>query len=44
VIESSEEVSRTWGRLAASLQRRGVAVSENDLWVAACRISDGLPL
>ena len=44
VIDSDETISRNWGRLAASTQRRGVAVSENDLWIAACCISDGLPL
>ena len=44
VIESDESVSRTWGQLAAARQRRGTPKSENDLWIAACCLSDGLPL
>jgi len=44
VIESSEEVSLTWGRLAAWLQRRGVPYSDNDGWIAACCLHEGLPL
>jgi toxin FitB len=44
VIESSEEVSRIWGRLAAASRRRGTPVSENDTWIAACCLSEGLPL
>lgn len=44
VIDSTEEVSRIWGRLSASAQRRGAPVSENDTWIAACCLSEGLPL
>ena len=44
VIESTEEVSRIWGRLAAASRRRGAPVSENDTWIAACCLSEGLPL
>lgn len=32
------------GRLAASTQARGAPVSENDIWIAACCLSEGLPL
>ena len=44
VIDSTDEVSRIWGRLAASTQARGAPVSENDIWIAACCLSEGLPL
>ena len=44
VIDSTDEVSRTWGRLAAQTHRRGVGTSENDIWIAACCLSEGLPL
>jgi len=44
VIDSTDEVSRIWGRLAAATQARGVPVSENDIWIAACCLSEGLPL
>ena len=44
VIDSSDEVSRIWGRLAGEVHRRGVGVSENDIWIAACCLSEGLPL
>ena len=44
VIDSTEEVSNIWGRLAAETQRRGAPVSQNDTWIAACCLSEGLPL
>jgi toxin FitB len=44
VIDSTEEVARTWGRLAASTQAQGIPVSDNDIWIAACCLSEGLPL
>jgi toxin FitB len=44
VIDSDQNVSRIWGRLAAAAQLRGAWRSDNDLWVAACCISQGLPL
>ena len=37
-------MSRIWGRLAAAAQLRGDTRSDNDLWVAACCLSQGLPL
>ena len=44
VIDSTEEISRIWGRLAGEAHRRGVGVSDNDTWIAACCLSEGLPL
>ena len=44
VIDSTEEVSNIWGRLAADTHRRGAPVSANDMWIAACCLSEGLPL
>jgi toxin FitB len=44
VINSSNQVADIWGRLAADTRRRGVPISENDTWIAACCLSEGLPL
>jgi toxin FitB len=37
-------VARTWGRLSAAAQRRGRPTPINDTWVAACCLTEGLPL
>lgn len=44
VIPYDEAVARTWGRLAASAQRRGRPRPQNDTWVAACCIRHDIPL
>jgi toxin FitB len=44
VIDSTDDVWRIWGRLAGETHRRGAGVSENDIWIAACCLSEGLPL
>jgi toxin FitB len=44
VIDSTEEISNIWGRLAADTQGRGNPVSHNDTWIAACCLSEGMPL
>lgn len=44
VIDSDETVSRQWGRLSATAERRGRPRPENDTWIAACCLSHGLPL
>jgi hypothetical protein len=38
------ETARTWGNLAADGQRRGRIPPVNDAWVAACCLTEGLPL
>jgi len=41
---SDEEISRTWGRLSAETRRAGRPRPINDMWIAACCITEGLPL
>ena len=44
VIHSSDAISRTWGRLTADAVRRGRPRPQNDTWIAACCLVEGLPL
>jgi toxin FitB len=44
VIDSDEDVSRTWGRISADAGRRGRPRPVNDSWIAACCMARGLPL
>jgi predicted nucleic acid-binding protein len=44
VLPYDAGVARTWGHLAAQLERQGQPISENDVWIAACCIRHGLPL
>ena len=44
VIDSDEDVSRTWGRISADVGRRGRPRPVNDSWIAACCLARGLPL
>jgi predicted nucleic acid-binding protein len=44
VLPYSDEVAHTWGRLAAAAQRRGRPRPVNDTWIAACCITDDVPL
>lgn len=37
-------VAECWGHLAAAERDRGRSVKENDTWIAACCIGEGLPL
>ncbi|WP_205752449.1 PIN domain-containing protein [Cryptosporangium phraense] len=43
-LEPDDAVAVTWGHLAAAAIRRGRKVSENDTWIAACCLVDGVPL
>ena len=38
------QVARTWGRLSAAAIRRGRTRTINDMWIAACCLTHGLPL
>lgn len=38
------QVARTWGRLSAAAVRRGRPRPTNDMWIAACCLTHGLPL
>ncbi len=44
VIDSDDEVSRTWGRICSDAARRGKPRPANDAWIAACCLSRGVPL
>jgi predicted nucleic acid-binding protein len=44
IIDSDEIVSRRWGRLSAVAEQRGRPGQANDMWIAACCLSHGLPL
>lgn len=44
VLPYDAGVARTWGHVAAQLEKQGQPISENDVWIAACCIRHGLPL
>ncbi len=44
VIDSDDDVSRTWGALGARARRRGRPRPANDSWIAACCLSRDVPL
>ena len=44
MIEGSWEAARTWGNLSADGRRRGRTHPINDTWIAACCLTEGLPL
>ena len=44
VLPYDSDVGKTWGWLAAETDRSGRPVSDNDLWIAACCVSRGVPL
>jgi toxin FitB len=43
-LEAGREVARTWGHLSADGKRRGRTHPANDTWIAACCLTEGLPL
>jgi predicted nucleic acid-binding protein len=44
VLPYDIDVSFNWGRLTAEARRRGRARPVNDTWIAACCLTQGLPL
>jgi predicted nucleic acid-binding protein len=44
VLESDDDVCRTWGQISADANRRGRPRPINDSWIAACCLSHDLPL
>jgi predicted nucleic acid-binding protein len=44
VLPGDEAVAATWGRLSAAAIRRGRPRPVNDMWVAACCLTHGIPL
>jgi hypothetical protein len=44
VLGYDDQVARTWGHLTAASRRAGRHAHTNDTWVAACCLTEGLPL
>ncbi len=44
VLPGDEDVAVTWGKLAAAATKRGRPRPMNDMWIAACCLTHGLPL
>jgi len=44
VLPGDEAVAATWGRLSAAASRRGRPQPVNDMWIAACCLTHGIPL
>ncbi|MFI6293935.1 type II toxin-antitoxin system VapC family toxin [Nonomuraea sp. NPDC050790] len=44
VLPGDEDVAMVWGALAAAAVRRGRPRPVNDMWIAACCLTHGLPL
>jgi predicted nucleic acid-binding protein len=44
LLDSGWETARTWGALSADGRRRGRVHPINDTWIAACCLTEGLPL
>lgn len=43
-IEAGRAAAQTWGNLSAASRRRGRTNPINDMWIAACCLTEGLPL
>lgn len=44
MLDATGESARTWGRISADGKRRGRTLPVNDSWIAACCLTEGLPL
>lgn len=44
VLDCDQAVARRWGLLSAAAVRRGRPRPDNDTWIAACCLVEGLPL
>ena len=44
LLPYSRQVATTWGELQAGAAHRGRTPPQNDTWIAACCLSEGLPL
>ena len=44
VLPAGNAVSRTWGRISASAEKRGRPRPANDMWIAATCLARGVPL
>jgi tRNA(fMet)-specific endonuclease VapC len=44
VVPSDHDVCREYGQLKAGLQKAGIVVGDNDLWIAASALRHSIPL
>jgi tRNA(fMet)-specific endonuclease VapC len=44
VVPSDHDVCRVYGQLRAGLQKAGIVVGDNDLWIAACAVRHSITL
>ena len=44
VLPGDEAIAATWGRLSAAAIRRGRPRPVNDMWIAACCLTEGITL
>jgi len=44
VVPSDHDVCRVYGQLRAGLQKAGIVVGDNDLWIAACAVRHSIAL
>lgn len=44
ILGYDAQVSRTWGRISAETELVGRKLADNDLWIAACCLTDDIPL
>ena len=44
LLPYSRQVATTWGELQAEAAHRGQTAPQNDTWIAACCLVEGLPL
>ena len=44
IVETTEEVAEEYARIRADLERRGLVIGGNDLWIAASALAHGATL
>lgn len=44
ILGYDAQVSLTWGRISAETELVGRKLADNDLWIAACCLTDDIPL
>ena len=44
IVEITVEVAETYARVRADLEKRGLTIGENDLWIAATALAHGATL
>jgi predicted nucleic acid-binding protein len=44
ILGYDAQVSLTWGRISAETELAGRKIADNDLWIAACCLTDDIPL